>query len=86
MIEELKQEFPSARISQCPVAIISVLGTNMKFPGFLSRAASALAGANINILALDQSMRQVNMQFIINREHFDDGIKALHKEFVETEK
>ena len=57
----------------------------MKLPGFLSRAASALASENINILALDQCMRQVNMQFMIDREDFKKAQIALHREFVEKE-
>ncbi|MFA7231648.1 MAG: hypothetical protein WC071_10295, partial [Victivallaceae bacterium] len=57
--------------------------SNMKIPGFLSRATKALADANINILALDQCMRQVNMQFVLERENFKAAQVALHKEFVE---
>ncbi|MBE6400036.1 MAG: aspartate kinase [Lentisphaerae bacterium] len=82
-LNELREAFPNAKISTREVAIIAVIGSNMKLPGFLSRAASALAGAGINILALDQCMRQVNMQFIIDREFFGDAQKALHAELVE---
>ena len=85
-VAELKEMLPNASIRTAPIAIVSVLGTNMKFPGFLSRAAQALASSNINILALDQSMRQVNMQFVLSREDFDSAIIALHREFVENEK
>ena len=37
------------------------------------------------MLALDQCMRQVNMQFIIDREDFEAAQKALHHELVENE-
>ena len=84
-LTELRQTFPKAQISTRAVAIVSVIGSNMKIPGFLSRAAAALAEANINILALDQCMRQVNMQFIIAREHFAEAQKALHAELVEKQ-
>jgi aspartate kinase len=57
----------------------------MKLPGFLSRAAGALADAEINVLALDQCMRQVNMQFIIDRKDFEKAHIALHHELVEKE-
>ena len=67
------------------MAIVAVIGSNMKIPGFLSRAANALARANINILALDQCIRQVNMQFIIGRDDFKSAQVALHREFVENE-
>lgn len=82
-LAEIKLNFPHAGISIRKVAIIAVIGSNMKLPGFLSRAAQALAGAGINILALDQCMRQVNMQFIIERDDFKTAQIALHRELVE---
>ena len=84
-LEELRNEFPGAKISTRQVAIVAVIGSNMKIPGFLSRASKALAEANINILALDQCMRQVNMQFIIDRDDFAVAQKALHAELVEKQ-
>ena len=84
-IRELQKEFPSAVINCRKVAIIGVIGSNMKLPGFLSRAAGALASSGINILALDQCMRQVNMQFIIERKDFVQAQIALHHELVEKE-
>ena len=84
-LAHLRQQFPAAQVRAMPIAIVAVLGSNMKFPGFLSRAAQALAGAGINILALDQCMRQVNMQFMIDRDKFDLAQIALHHEFVEKE-
>ena len=83
VLEELRAAFPNARVSTTPVAIIAVIGSNMKIPGFLSRAAQALAGAGIKVLALDQCMRQVNMQFIIDRGSFEKAQIALHRELVE---
>ena len=66
------------------VAIIGVIGSNMKIPGFLAKAATALSDANINVLALDQCMRQVNMQFIIERDDFQQAQIALHRKLVEN--
>ncbi len=84
-LEELRKNFPAAAISAREVAIIAVIGSNMKLPGFLYRAAKALAEAKINVLALDQCMRQVNMQFIVDRVDFEGAQKALHRELVERE-
>jgi aspartate kinase len=85
-LEELENAFKAtARIQQRKVAIIGVIGSNMKIPGFLAKAAMALSDANINVLALDQCMRQVNMQFIIARENFAEAQKALHAELVEKQ-
>jgi aspartate kinase len=84
-VASLKKNFPGAKVSTTEVAIVAVIGTNMNIPGFLSRAANALSKANINVLALTQCMRQVNMQFIIDREHFEEAQIALHREFVELD-
>jgi aspartate kinase len=56
----------------------------MKVPGFLSKTANALAEAEINILACDQCMRQVNMQFIVDESEFELAIKALHRGLIEA--
>ena len=84
-VAELEADFPNARVTTREVAIIAVIGSNMKIPGFLSRAATALASVGINVLALDQCMRQVNMQFIIERDKFKEAQIALHRELVEKE-
>lgn len=82
-IEDVKNTFPGAQISCREVAIVSVIGSNMAIPGLLYRGAGALANAGINILALDQCMRQVNMQFIVEREDFENAQVELHKEYLQ---
>lgn len=82
-IEAIRKAFPNAEINCVNVGIVSVIGSNMKIPGFLARASKALFEAGINVLALDQTMRQVNIQFILEREKFKDAQIALHREFVE---
>lgn len=84
-LEDMRCAFPEAAITTREVAIIAVIGSNMKISGLLSRAAKALADANINILALDQCMRQVNMQFVVERDVFKEAQVALHRELVEKE-
>ena len=79
----MQQYLPNARIRRFPVAVVAVIGSNMSIPGFLSKAADALRIANINVLALCQSTRQVNMQFIVDRKDFEIAQQVLHKAFVE---
>jgi aspartate kinase len=83
-LDDLRQALPSAVVRTVDVCIVSAIGSNMKFPGFLARAANALAEADINILALDQCMRQVNMQFIVDASDFEPAIKVLHRALVEN--
>lgn len=82
-IEAIRAGFPSAGVGVSRVALVCAIGSNMKVPGFLSKAADALAQAEINILAMDQCMRQVNMQFVVGPDDFDAAVKALHAGLVE---
>ncbi|MCM8528484.1 MAG: aspartate kinase [Lentisphaeraceae bacterium] len=84
LLELLKEEFPTANIRMEKVALVSAIGSNMSFPGLLAKATGSLANAGINILAVDQCMRQVNMQFIIEISDFDNAVKALHAGVVEN--
>jgi aspartate kinase len=83
-VEAITKDFPSAAVTTSKVAIVSAMGNNMKIPGFLQKAAKALSEKNINILAFDQCMRQVNMQFIIARKDFKNAQIAMHHELVEN--
>lgn len=82
--EALQQKFPEAEINQQKVAIVSAIGSDMKIPGILARTVSALAEKNISVLAMHQSMRQVDMQFIIDEDDYADAIKNLHSYLVEV--
>ncbi|HQC54023.1 MAG TPA: ACT domain-containing protein, partial [Lentisphaeria bacterium] len=82
-VDMICQRLPSATVTRTPVGIVSVIGSNMRIPGFLSRAATALRDADINVLALCQATRQVNMQFVIARENFEKAQRVLHAAFVE---
>jgi aspartate kinase len=82
-IKAIMKTFPTANVKTQKVAIVSAMGSNMKIPGFLQKAAKALSEKNINILAFDQCMRQVNMQFVIARKDFDKAQIAMHRELVE---
>jgi aspartate kinase len=84
IIDELKKEFPTANVNIQDVALVSAIGSNMSHPGFMAKAAGKLAEAKINILAIDQCMRQVNMQFIVSIDSFEGAVIALHAGVVEN--
>lgn len=84
-IDMIKKKLPSSQVDLHKLSIVTVIGTNMKIPGFLSRAAKALAKAEINVLALGQTLSQVNMQFVVGRKDFEKAQIALHQEFVEKD-
>jgi aspartate kinase len=77
LVAELRSRFEEVRVE--PVAMACCMGTNIAIPGMLVRAANALHEQGINIETFSQSLRQVNMQFVINRERYKDAIIALNE-------
>ena len=61
-----------------PSAIVCTIGSNIGIPGVLAKAAQALADAQVNVNCVSQTLRQVNMQFVIEREDYKTAIKALN--------
>ncbi|UTW04495.1 aspartate kinase [Amphritea atlantica] len=80
----LAERFPEAELDQKKVAIASAIGSDMEVPGILAKAVSAIAEGNISVLAIHQSMRQVDMQFVIEEADYDHAVKSLHKALVEV--
>jgi aspartate kinase len=76
LIEELKGRYYEVTIK--PVALICTLGTNIAQPGIIAKATAALANNSINVDAISQSLKQVNMQFVIGREDYKKAIIALN--------
>lgn len=80
----VEQRFPEAELNQQKVAIVSAIGSDMQIPGILAKTVQAVADSNISVLAVHQSMRQVDMQFIVNESDYDATIKSLHSALVEV--
>ena len=78
LIDILKDVF--YQVTAKPSAIVCVMGTNIALPGFLYRASKALYEKSINIESFAQSLMQVNMQFVIERDHYEEAVIALNNE------
>jgi aspartate kinase len=76
LLAELSDNFELITTNR--VAIVCAIGSNIAQPGIMSRATKALAEDKINILAVSQTTRQTNMQFIVNRDEFASAQRALH--------
>lgn len=81
VLRDLKNNFEKVLIAQ--VAIVCVIGSNIAKPGIMAMAAKALADQGINILAVSQTSRQTNMQFIVERKDFIEAQKVLHRALCE---
>lgn len=78
LVSELKSEYQTVTI--LPAAIVCVIGSNIAVPNILARASNILAKNNINVNCISQSLRQVNMQFVIDREMYTRAIIHLNEE------
>jgi aspartate kinase len=76
MVAELQDRFEQITLRK--VAIVCAIGSNIAQPGILAKAAGALAADGINILAVSQTARQTNMQFVVDRDQFPKAQIALH--------
>ncbi|KJS07438.1 MAG: aspartate kinase [Gammaproteobacteria bacterium BRH_c0] len=80
---EIENLHTESHIQVRKVAILSAIGSDMKVPGILSKAVSALAAENISVLAIHQSLRQVDMQFVIDEGDYDQAARSLHRALIE---
>jgi aspartate kinase len=78
MIDEIKENFKTVTTQE--VAVICLIGSNISKPGVLARAVNVLAKNKINVLCVSQSLRQVNIQFVIERECYIKAITCLNEE------
>ncbi|GAA5189639.1 aspartate kinase [Ferrimonas gelatinilytica] len=83
VVEGLQQHFPGAEFSTRKVCIVSAIGSDMTIPGVLSRSVSALAEHDIGVVALQQTMRQVEIRFVIDDKEYAEAVKALHRCLIE---
>ncbi len=83
VVKALEEEFPAGEISTRKVALVSAIGSDMKVPGILARSVKSLADEEISVLAIHQCMRQVDIQFVIDEDHYNKAIAALHGALIE---
>lgn len=76
LVNELQRTYYEVTVKKA--ALVCALGTNIAKPGSLAAATMALHRNNINIEAVSQSLKQVNMQFVIERNDYKNAIIALN--------
>ncbi|SDR90482.1 aspartate kinase [Halopseudomonas xinjiangensis] len=81
----IEERYPMAEVRVHNIAIVSAIGSDLKVKGILAKTVAALAEAGISIQAIHQSIRQVEMQCVINEEDYDAAVAALHKALIEPE-
>lgn len=85
VIADLEQKYPDASISAHPVAMVSAIGSDISRPGLMSAALRALSDEDIDVIAMQHQIRNVDVQFVVAVEAFEAAIGALHRALVEQE-
>tara|TARA_R110002050_G_scaffold57423_5_gene129237 strand:- start:156534 stop:157979 length:1446 start_codon:yes stop_codon:yes gene_type:complete len=83
LAEQLKDKLPTAAVNTSKVSLASVMGSDMRIQGLLARSVQTMFTHNINIEAIHQNIRQVEMQFFVNQNDYEKTIKALHSSLIE---
>lgn len=83
VIADLQGRYPDAAISSHPVAMVSVIGSDIARPGLVADALRALNDAGIGVTAMQHQIRNVDVQFIVGTDDFEAAIRALHMALVE---
>lgn len=83
VMRALEKRFAEAEVTHQRVAMVAAIGSDMQIPGMLARTVQSLADAGISVLGMHQSMRQVDMQFVVAPDDYEDAVRALHHGLVE---
>jgi len=81
--QDLSERFPSAAIASRNVALIAILGRDLRLPALGARALTALAEAGIEPLGFHDLLRKVDIQVIVDEADHDAAIHALHRALIE---
>ncbi|MCW2336128.1 aspartate kinase [Sphingobium sp. B2D3A] len=85
VIADLQRRYPDAAISAQPVAIVSVIGSDISRAGLLADALRALADEGVPIIAMQHQIRNVDVQFVVAVEDYETAVGALHRALVEDD-
>nr|WP_321980806.1 aspartate kinase [uncultured Cohaesibacter sp.] len=82
VVSDLEAIFPSAQVSIRNVSIVSVIGRDLSGLNAFSKGLVALEKAGIDVLAAQQSPRNVDIQFVVPQDAADSTVVALHKALI----
>jgi aspartate kinase len=83
LAEQFKQHFPTTAVNTRKVSLVSAMGSDMRIKGLLARSVQTLYNHKINVEAMHQNIRQVEMQFFVNQSDYEITVKALHTSLIE---
>ncbi|MCQ0969636.1 aspartate kinase [Paracoccus sp. TK19116] len=79
---DLARLYPNAEVSARPLAMVSAIGRDLGGLSVLTDGLRALADAGLYALGASQGPRDVDVQFILDRDALKDAIRALHEALI----
>nr|WP_086937602.1 aspartate kinase [Thaumasiovibrio occultus] len=86
VLYKAEKRYPHASIKGRMVALISAIGSQIETNETLTKGVLSLMSQNIAPVAVHSSMRNVNVQFVVNNDEYEAAICALHSTFFEQKK
>jgi len=88
-VEALRREFAQDLVHEKvehitldpTVAIVTVVGKNMRGSGTVGRTFAALGKGNVNIIAIAQGSSECNISFVVKEQDVKFALDATHREF-----
>lgn len=81
---DLSEIYPAAQVNTRTLAIASVIGRDLSGLSVLTLGHAAIAEAGMATLGANQGLRNVDVQFVVERDELKPVIAVLHKAFVES--
>jgi aspartate kinase len=81
---QIENALPSASIRTRKVSLVSAMGSDMAVKGLLAKAVQVLYDQGLNIEAMHQNTRQVEMQFMVNEQDYETAVQAMHANLIEV--
>lgn len=73
IVSELKGYFTEGEVSLRKVAIVAAIGSDLDVTTVTMTSLAALCDGKIAVLAMHQSMRNVEVQFVVENDDFEKG-------------
>jgi aspartate kinase len=82
VLREIEQVYPQAEVTVRSVALVAVIGRDLTGERVLGRGLQALHAGDIDVIAAQQTPRNVDAQFVVPRDAADAAVTCLHAAFV----
>ncbi len=81
--KDLEKIYPSASVSSRPMSMAAAIGRDLNGLAVLQRGLTAIAEAGHSAVGASQGPRNVDVQFILERDHLKPVVAALHAALIE---